>query len=322
VDDLMNLAKLLKVLAWGQVDNMEFTRTTDAKGLEEIVSDPNRLAKYKNGNPILLDGHTVDYGGWEYVENKKTLLQAINDGALNNSTNVYGLCQGIYNANQHYDMETDINLTIEDMNTYPLSGVASLKFKDIVERKVWSNYISRPVIGAGVTTPNWFPKPTYTFIEVLEQNKFQYPYYMQQFGTNRELYLEYNSETMLPEIKDATTGQPIELDSSLLTGGKWYVGNQYWGSGYKPPVTEQPETGGSGETSGGTPMNINDALVSIDWNTQELVYKEGTDKEFVVNSKEDYENRIIVQFVSPNEANITLMSVLVEDSWVIRNKQV
>ncbi|UUV46809.1 hypothetical protein [Bacillus phage vB_BanS-Thrax4] len=315
----MNLAKLLKVLAWGQIDNMEFTRNLDAKGLEEIVSDPEKLAKYKNGNPILLDGYTVDYGGWQYVENKKTLSQALADGLSNNSTNVYGLCQGIYNANQEYDMETDINLTIEDMDTYPLSGVASLKLKDIVERTVWMNYTARPVIGAGVTTPNWFPKQTYTFIEVLEQNKFQYPYYMQQFGTNRELYLEYHTETMLPEIKDATTGQPIELDASLLTGGKWYVGNQYWGSGYKPPVTEPevPETGGE---SGGTPVNITNALTTINWDTQELVYKEGEATEFVVKNKEEYENRIIVQFVSPNESNITLKSILSEDSWVIRTK--
>lgn len=214
---------------------------------------------------------------WKQVQKHKTFKEAYNDAVAKNYR--YTLCLDPYG--QRFD--------VAYMGVANVRNIASIPLVRVVEDKCWEEFDVFPD-PYGSVPPSTHPEAEYFVMAVnimkhaLEDSNDSY--FLIQENTNRKIYLDNDG------LKDATTNQIIELDKSLYVGGMWVKGEK-------------------------VKLDIYEATSTINWETQNLVYKEGTVSEGIF-TKDKYKTDVIYNVINPDE--LTVQEFLFGKIWSIKNK--
>jgi hypothetical protein len=278
----LKVIELLGELRWGAISSAELY---EVNGLFEqnIIKSRDFVGTYKNGDKILLSNDLLN-SQWKFVAKHKNLLDAYRDAKTQGNVAVIGLFE--------YGLSLDMTY---DPNNINLMNFNRLSLKDLAEAKLWDSYSqwSSP-IGDGVGNPD-YPQ-NYDFTGTVQKMiDATVPYYMIQFNTGRKIYLDSEG------IKDANTNEIVQLDASLYLEGNWYAGENI-------------------EVVGGNKMYLADAVNQIDWETQDLVFLEGTQNE-VVFDKFTYENTSLENHMPESiRYSENLNTFVLAQTWTLRNK--
>jgi len=291
--DKMNFLTLLNRAQYNEYENgLEFF-TNDSVTMKDIGYQ-NDFLYHTDGTSIQLKNETLQYL-WDVKQNQNTLLEAYNLAV--NDSNAYSAKGDFGGSSYSVTVSTGITGT-------KLINFKNLTFKDIFESKAW--FVKHYVMGNNIN----FKSPVHTdgalpedvifdFSGILSwiiSSQNQPSKYCLQLLTGRKIYFDIEG------LKYADTNQIVELKPHLFNEGKWVIRE----------VVE--------EIVGSEPMTITDALNSINWDTQELVFKAGDVKEFIIN-KENYNTSINnVTFGKNNVINDNLNNFLVDANWTLRNR--
>ncbi|AKQ08418.1 hypothetical protein PQE66_gp103 [Bacillus phage PBC2] len=245
-----------------------------------VVFSQDNIGTYVNGEPIKLTRQLFNEE-WVFVEKHKTLMDAYK----------YSEANGGMIACMHGD--NDIRITSKSgMENVVLYQFLNISLQDLVEDKYWANFIDEERFAVTITDPKEY-SDGFPLLVAIDKLLISDSHYFVQYHTGKKIYIDDEG------IKDSETKELVELTASLYKDGYWYIG-------------EMIETDGS--------LTILDALKYIDWNSQELVFGEGTEDEFIIPTKLVYED-IDLKDVLPEEAtDVNIKQVFTQTLWKVRNK--
>ncbi|UUV46289.1 hypothetical protein [Bacillus phage vB_BanS-Thrax2] len=274
----INTMKMLERLTWGRVSDMELQ---DADGsYKNVILSQENLATFIDGEKIQLT-HTFLNREWVFVPKYKTFMEAHAD-----SESQQHLIYCVHGEGLTVHAETGLESIF-------LQQFLNISFQDLIEDKYWVSFRDVTLFPVQVHDSNELSGVT--FVTAIEKLLLSDSHFMVQFNTDRKIFIDESG------VKDASTGELLELDASLQTGGYWYIG---------------------GEVSGDGSMTITDALSYIDWNTQELVFGEGTEDEFVIPTRAVYEDIDLKDMLPEHSQDVTIKQIFTQQSWKVRNKTV
>ncbi|UGO46168.1 hypothetical protein PQE74_gp085 [Bacillus phage vB_BanS_Chewbecca] len=293
MDDCMIRKALLKSILYSAGTNVyggKIIEFYNLSGLFANISIRDGFVKFNTGQNIILTKSFLN-AEWDVVSNQKTLVEAFQESVT--TPNVLSIRGAFGSTYSDLSSSTGLGTTVNNFLT--------LSLQDLAEKKNWFVRTSTPP-NYNFKSPS-VPEGTDPMLETFDFTgaigkmlEFTTPKYLIQFGTNKKVFLDTEG------VKDATTSAIIELVPTLYTDGKWYVGENVQGED--------------------TMLTITDALNTINWNTQELVYGKGTTAEFTIGSQSDYENKTLSNLlVGKTEVTMSRISkLLVDANWTLKNK--
>ena len=247
---------------------------------KNVLLSQVNLGRFIDGEKIKLT-HTFLNSEWSLVEKHKTFMEAYKD-----SEEKHERLACLHGENPI------IVYTETGMESVMLQQFLNISFQDLIEDKYWAGFAD--VESFPVTTIDQTELITgFPFVTALEKLLLSDSHYMVQYHTGKKIYVDEEG------IKDAETEQLVQVDAGLHQGGYWYVGDKIGNDGS---------------------MTITDALTYIDWNNQVLIFGEGTEDEFIIESKAVYEDIDLRDMLPEHAQDVNVKQLFTQAVWTVKNK--
>ncbi|UUV46550.1 hypothetical protein [Bacillus phage vB_BanS-Thrax3] len=247
---------------------------------KNVLLSQVNLGSFINGEKIKLT-HTFLNSEWSFVEKHKTFMEAYKESEAKHER-----LACLHGKNPI------IVYTETGMESVMLQQFLNISFQDLIEDKYWAGFAD--VERFPVTIVDQTELITgFPFVTALEKLLLSDSHYMVQYHTGKKIYVDEEG------IKDAETEQLVVVDAGLHQGGHWYVGDKIGNDGS---------------------MTILDALTYIDWNNQVLIFGEGTEDEFVIETKAIYEDIDLRDVLPEHAQDVNVKQLFTQPLWTVKNK--
>ncbi|UUV46034.1 hypothetical protein [Bacillus phage vB_BanS-Thrax1] len=247
---------------------------------KNVLLSQVNLGSFIDGEKIKLT-HTFLNSEWSFVEKHKTFMEAYKE-----SETKHERLACLHGENPI------IVYTETGMESVMLQQFLNISFQDLIEDKYWAGFADVERFPVKIVDQTelitGFP-----FVTALEKLLLSDSHYMVQYHTGKKIYVDEEG------IKDAETEQLVVVDAGLHKGGHWYVGDKIGNDGA---------------------MIVSDALTYIDWNNQVLIFGEGTEDEFVIETKAIYEDIDLRDVLPEHAQDVNVKQLFTQPLWTVKNK--